>query len=57
MTGQVGMSVTSPFEPSRAARISPWSAPSSAGSYRVAAMRAAAISVVLLAGLVLLVLF
>ena len=57
MTGQVGMSVTTPFEPSRAARISPWSAPSSAGSYRVAALRAAAISVVLLAALVLLVLF
>jgi hypothetical protein len=50
------MSVTTPFEPSRGARMSPWSTPSSA-SYRVAAMRAAAISVVLLAGLVLLVLF
>jgi len=57
LTGQVGVSVTAPFEPSRAARTSPWSTPSSAGSYRVAAMRAAAISVVLLAGLVLLVLF
>jgi hypothetical protein len=34
--------------------MSPWSTQSSAGSYR---MRAAAISVVLLAGLVLLVLF
>jgi hypothetical protein len=46
-----------PFEPSRGARISPWSAPTSVGSYRVAALRAAAISVVLLAGLALLVLF
>lgn len=49
--------MTAPIGPRNIAPTSPWATPTSAESYRVAALRAAAISVVLLAGLVLLILF
>ena len=49
--------MTAPLDPRYSARMSPWSAPMSARSYRIAALRAAAILLVLLAGLALLILF
>lgn len=48
--------MTAPFHPSRTSEVSPWLAPTSARSYQVAALRAAVISLVLLAGLALLIL-
>lgn len=48
--------MTAPFHPPHASGVSPWSAPTSTRSYQVAALRAAVISLVLLAGLALLIL-
>lgn len=49
--------MTAPSHPPHASGVSPWSAPTSARSYQVAALRAAVISLVLLAGLAVLILF
>lgn len=51
------VAMTAPFNSRHIRRMSPWSAPTSTRSYYIAALRAAAISLVLLAGLAFLVLF
>jgi hypothetical protein len=48
--------MTAPFDQPHVSRVSPWSSPTSTRSYYVAALRAAAISLVLLAGLAVLIL-
>lgn len=49
--------MTAPFGSRHIHQVSPWSPPMSTRSYMIAALRAAVISLVLLAGLALLVLF